>query len=122
MSIADYNDDNVPKSSVFIFQLPFHSFLNLLFIKFTIHSCGILLCFIIAFSQNDTFLCCLTLRYNIFKKQQGFRFILFFFYTTIKVSYSYLSRKTRIFFKVQFQNIMYNHYITEDFRCFALHI
>lgn len=29
MSLADYDDDNVPKSSVFIFQLPFHSFSNL---------------------------------------------------------------------------------------------
>lgn len=44
MSLADYDDDSVPKPSVFIFQLTFHSFSNLLFIKFTNHSCGNLLC------------------------------------------------------------------------------
>lgn len=67
MSLADYDDDNVPKSSVFIFQLPFHSFSNLLFIKFTIHSCGNSLCFYNCIFLKCYFLCCLFLRNNIFK-------------------------------------------------------
>lgn len=97
MSLANYDDDNVPKSSVFILQLPFHSFSNLLFIKFTIHSCGNLLCFYNCLLSKRNCLCCLFLRNKFFLKisQEGYRFVIFL-ETTIKIMYFFIRKNIHI--------------------------
>lgn len=108
MSLANYDDDNVPKSSVFIFQLPFHSFSNLLIIKFTIHSCGNLLCFYNCLLSKRNCLCCLFLRNKFFWKYHKKAIVLLYFWKQQSKLCIFLLGKTSIFHKVQ--NIMYNRF------------
>lgn len=90
------------------------------FIKFTIHSCGNLLCFYNCLLSKRNCLCCLFLRNKFFWKYHKKAIVLLYFWKQQSKLCIFLLGKTSIFHKVQ--NIMYNRFITKNFRCFALHV